>query len=435
MRDLLLSFKATAVVQALNLGTGVLAARLLAPEGRGELALTMLWPLVILAVGNLSIDQAVSYHVARARENAGRVVAGAFVIAGGLGLAVIPPGLLALEFAYRGESQHLLELARRYFLVVALVGAAGASAASILVALGRVASWNLLRMLQPAIYLAGLPLLAALDAVSVGTVLSANATAAVSCALLSIVLAWRAAAPLRRPERATFRSLGGYAGKVHVGSLAEIVYGRVDQMVIAALLLPRDLGLYVVAATLAGALGLITQTLVPLAFPRTSAQAEHEGRLLVLGRYLRLGLALAGSGAVAVALLAPWLLSLLFGPEYAAAADVTRILAVAVSLQVARGLLSHGMKALGRPGLVSRLTWVSLPVSLAAVSGLASLFGLPGAAAGVAVGEAAALTVLLVTLRTSGLGRPLELLTPSLADWRFLRQRLRETAGRSRGAA
>ncbi|MEX2628342.1 MAG: oligosaccharide flippase family protein [Tistlia sp.] len=429
MRDLLLSFKATAILQFLNLGTGVLVARLLLPEGRGELALVMLWPLLLLAIASLSIDQAVSFNASRARDRSGRIVASAFLLAGGLGLASIPPGLLALEFAYRGERAALHELAVAYFLLLALVNAAGAAAASGLVALGKVGTWNLLRVLQPTLYLAALLLLALLDAVAVRTVLATNLAAALLCGLLAIALVWRAATPPRRPDRQALVAVAGYAAKVHLGSLAEIVGSRLDQIVIAALLAPRDLGLYVVAATLAGALGLISQTLVPLAFPRAAAQREQAGRLQVLGRYLRLATALAAGGAVAVVLLAPWLLSLLFGEAYAVAADVTRILALATCLRVVRGLLAHGIKALGRPGLVSRLTWFALPVSLLSVAGLASLYGLLGAAAGVVAGEAAAVALLLLALKRERLGSPLALMTPSRDDWHYLRARLGRRPG------
>lgn len=435
MRDLILSFKTTAALQVLNLATGVLAARLLTPEGRGELALVMLWPLVILAVGSLSVDQATSYHVARARRQAGRVAASAFLLSAALDLAIIPIGLIALTFAYGGGEDALLPLATAYFVVMALFHGVAINASAVLVSLGRVGAWNAGRLLQPSLYLAGLLLLLALEAVSLATVLAANAAAAVLSGLLIIALAWRACPRPRRPKRASLTALGRYAARVHVGSLGEIAYGRVDQMVIAALLSPRDLGLYVVGSTLARAIGLVSQTLVPLAFPRISAQAAHAGRLIVLGRYLRFALGLSAAAAVATALLAPWLLSLLFGSAYAAASEVTRILVWAVCLQVARGLLSHGMKALGRPGLVSRLTWIGLPVSLVATAALAWLHGLPGAAAGVLIGEAAAVAVLLVALATSGLGRPLALVTPSLDDWRLARRRLGETLRSRRGAA
>ena len=44
MKDISVSFLTTAYIQALNIVTGLLAARLLLPEGRGELAALMLWP-------------------------------------------------------------------------------------------------------------------------------------------------------------------------------------------------------------------------------------------------------------------------------------------------------------------------------------------------------------------------------------------------------
>ena len=44
MKDLFVSFIATGAIQLSNLASGILAARLLGPEGRGELAVVILWP-------------------------------------------------------------------------------------------------------------------------------------------------------------------------------------------------------------------------------------------------------------------------------------------------------------------------------------------------------------------------------------------------------
>ena len=42
-RDVSISFATTLYIQVLNIATGLIAARLLLPEGRGELAAQILW--------------------------------------------------------------------------------------------------------------------------------------------------------------------------------------------------------------------------------------------------------------------------------------------------------------------------------------------------------------------------------------------------------
>ena len=58
MKDISVSFATTAYIQVLNIATGLIAARILLPEGRGELAALMLWPGLIAELGNLGLSDA-----------------------------------------------------------------------------------------------------------------------------------------------------------------------------------------------------------------------------------------------------------------------------------------------------------------------------------------------------------------------------------------
>src|SRR4051794_13152716 len=90
------SFATSAAIQAINVLTGVALARTLGPHGRGELVALILWPSILAAFGSLGLSEAVTYHCARARENAGVVtgtaialgLAQSFVL-GGIGTLVV----------------------------------------------------------------------------------------------------------------------------------------------------------------------------------------------------------------------------------------------------------------------------------------------------------------------------------------------------------
>ena len=59
------SLVATALIQVLNVVTGVILARTLGPSGRGELAAVILWPTMLWTVGNLGVVDSVTFHSAR----------------------------------------------------------------------------------------------------------------------------------------------------------------------------------------------------------------------------------------------------------------------------------------------------------------------------------------------------------------------------------
>ncbi len=55
MKDIVSSLTATALIQASNISSGVLMARLLQPRSLGELAAVNLWPSVIGGIGIIGL--------------------------------------------------------------------------------------------------------------------------------------------------------------------------------------------------------------------------------------------------------------------------------------------------------------------------------------------------------------------------------------------
>jgi len=45
--------------------TGVMSARLLGPQGRGELAAAILWPSTLLTLGSMGLNQSIVFHTGR----------------------------------------------------------------------------------------------------------------------------------------------------------------------------------------------------------------------------------------------------------------------------------------------------------------------------------------------------------------------------------
>jgi O-antigen/teichoic acid export membrane protein len=78
------------VLAVLGMMSGVLAARLLGPHGRGELAAIQTWPGVIGTLAMLGMPEAIVYYSARDERGAGRYL-GSAVIAGRRSLFSVAP--------------------------------------------------------------------------------------------------------------------------------------------------------------------------------------------------------------------------------------------------------------------------------------------------------------------------------------------------------
>src|SRR6185436_16233709 len=91
-RGLVGSFAGNLVAQSLGLASGVLAARFLGPQGRGELATIRFYPMLLALLGSLGIQQAVAFEISRRPNDEGRILRAGFW----LSLAIaIPEGILA----------------------------------------------------------------------------------------------------------------------------------------------------------------------------------------------------------------------------------------------------------------------------------------------------------------------------------------------------
>jgi len=108
MKHIFTSFLSSGAVQIANVITGILAARLLLPEGRGELAFLLLWPTLIADTGALSINTAVSYYTAQSRFSPKRVFAGALFTLTVLSFLLVIAFILLMPVLFAGRRPELL---------------------------------------------------------------------------------------------------------------------------------------------------------------------------------------------------------------------------------------------------------------------------------------------------------------------------------------
>ena len=88
------SLVATALIQVLNVVTGVILARTLGPSGRGELAAVILWPTMLWTVGNLGVVDSVTFHSARGSAPQRSIVSTSLAIALAQSAVLVAIGLV-----------------------------------------------------------------------------------------------------------------------------------------------------------------------------------------------------------------------------------------------------------------------------------------------------------------------------------------------------
>src|ERR1039458_2754511 len=78
------TFTASAAARCLGVVSGVLTARLLGPTGRGELAVIISLPMLLVPIGQVELPRSLAYEVSRVDEIPRAVIATSFWLAVGL---------------------------------------------------------------------------------------------------------------------------------------------------------------------------------------------------------------------------------------------------------------------------------------------------------------------------------------------------------------
>ena len=147
-------------------------------------------------------------------------------------------------------------------------------------------------------------------------------------AAIVLLLMFRARSGMRladwRFDAGHARALLSQGWVIYLASFFAVVYLKIDQVMLRWLTDPAEVGVYAVAARLSEVWYFIPTAIVASVFPRLIAlREESERRFNVRLQQVFDGLAALGMLiALLVTLLAPWLVPLIFGPDYAASTPI-----------------------------------------------------------------------------------------------------------------
>jgi O-antigen/teichoic acid export membrane protein len=389
----------TGLIQLANLASGMLAAHILLPAGRGELAAALLWPTLVSYIGTLSLHDAALYLTAGRRVPAEQVFAtGTALILAAAAVALLAGWTLVLPLAYGSENWTTRDAAS---LVLMIVPAQMICVFLLELLRGhlRLATWNVLRVLPGITYVAGILVMVGMGEGTVQGFACAFVASTWVTAGVTIGLILRESWARWRPSRAAAAALLSFALKVHAGYMVSQVNSRLDQILLIAWLDPAPLGFYVASMSLSLAVQMVGGSIVMVAVPRLAAVADPDERRVAFGRYFRLLVAFMVTGGLALFLLSPWIVPLLFGPAFLPVVRLIGVLLIGVVALSLRDLMLGGLKAFDSPLAPGVVEVAILALNVVALTVLVRAYGVTGAALGYAVVQCAALVLTTGLLR------------------------------------
>lgn len=411
------------LIIAINITTGIITARYLGPEGRGEQAAMILWPQFLAFAMTLGLPSALLFNLKRYPDKKSKLFSAALLLGVALGTLATLVGIVFIPYWL---SQYSIEVVRiaQWLMITAPFGLLWVILIAALEAQGDFTTANHVRYLSPLVTLIILVGLAWLNLLTPFTAGLAYLLPGIPIFFWMLNYVWTLFQPRWQNLAEACKHLLSYGLRSYGIDLLGTLAGQLDQVLVVGLLSPASMGIYVVALSLSRMLNVFQSAVVVILFPRASALPAVEVIALV-GRSVRISTAITALTGIVVMLFGTELLRILYGAEFIESVPLVRILIMQVMVDSTMLVLAQAFMALGRPGMVTVFQAVGLGLSVPLLVLLIPLYGLMGA--GIALLGAATTRLFLVLLSYPMI---LKVHPPNLLitkeDLHFLKQKILE---------
>ena len=362
-------------------GSSVIVARWLGPEGLGSLAVLNTTIVLALTIGSLGLTSANTYFIAKDRKTLAPVWANAIVFAifGGTLVAVAVVALAKLDLQlFNGVSVDLILIAAlsipfQFLLSLGL---------NVLLAMDRIRQLNLLDAMAPAFALFNAIVVLVILHSNLRVLVSFNTAATV---VLSAGMLWaiaRLVARLKagaafRPDGQLFKDAISYGLRFCIPLIAAILIFRVDLLIVNHFRGAAQAGVYAVASQVANLLTMLPGVIAMLLFPRVASYQDPHGVFATrVTRHVSFVMLIMCASAAASSFLLP----LIYGARFADATIQLLILLPGVCLIGIESVLVQHFTGTGLPVAIPVFWLVTLAVNLGLNLALVPVFGARGAA-------------------------------------------------------
>ena len=346
---------------AIGLVTGIMAARLLGPDGRGRLAAIQAWPTFVGTFAVLGLPEAVVFLGGGQRERLKRLASTAFAVSVAVSALATAALWIMIPTILRAHVGSDIATARTYTLWI-LLGASTGVPLALIRATRMNVSWNLLRLVPPGIWLLVLV---------VAYARRDHNPDRLATHFLFCMVFWSAAFFIgslyvfegwwKGGNAHDSKPLLAFGGQVVLSDIPQMLNLRLDQLLMSVFMPPAVLGGYVVAVGWSGAFSVISAAFAAVLFPAV-AEKSSEGVPLVVSA-LKRSLVISLCAATVLAIVTPFAVPRLFGASFTSIVPTAYVLIVATVVAGSNSVFAEGLKGLGRPGDVLKAQATALVVT------------------------------------------------------------------------
>jgi enterobacterial common antigen flippase len=395
--------------------TSLLTAWALGPEGRGDLAVIVLYPNIVALIVGFGLPQAHRFWIAREPESVSPLFSNAVIFAVVTGITAYALAEFIVPSLIGERSEAVMWLVRLYLINIpfALVydlmaGMLEGAREFKWAALSRIVFFGI----QSAVY----SLLWVFDLLTVYTAAItmiiaqlANTFTAAFCVLFVLRPRWK-------PDWNEWKRSIGYGLKYHVGVVTSFTTLRLDQMMLGAMGTSVEMGLYVISVKLSEITTVLASSVSEVLMPEVAASKQAKDSAELLMRSFRRMIYVYLLLLVPLIIAEPLILEYVFGAEFTAASGTLRLLLVASMIWSAGAVIISGLNGFGYPGLSTAARLSSAVVTVFALLYWLPRYGIVGAALSSLLGYSVMFVIALFWLINKKNIRLGELFRPRLDD-------------------
>ncbi|MFN7949389.1 MAG: oligosaccharide flippase family protein [Blastocatellia bacterium] len=396
-KNVTIIFSANAFTLLSGVITSLLSAWALGPQGRGDLAVVVLWPNVVALLAGMGLPQAHRYYMARQPDALSTLFSNAL-------LFVLIVGTLALVLAERTvphlvgqRGPEVMWLVRIYLINIPLallydlmLGLLEGARRFRWAALSRVLFFGIQSVVYPALWWSGHLTVKAATFTMIAAQMANTLTA-----LAGVLHALR---PQWKPGWSEWKMALDYGIRYHPGVVTAFTTLRLDQLMLGGMASSAAIGLYYVSVKLSEITTVLASSVADVLMPEVAARDQVEESVQLLTRSLRQTLYIYLLVLLPLWFGAPLILRVAYGADFLAATGTLRLLLVASLIWSLGAIIISGLNGLGYPGLSTLARLASAVVTVFALLYWLPRKGIAGAALASLLGYSVMMLVALYWL-------------------------------------
>jgi len=383
--------------QLVTIVSGIIVARALGVEGRGYLALFVIFPIAISYLGSLGVPYSVTYYAASGEISS---ATGKYIFLRFFPLqsvVLLSFHILVLGFYVKGMSPDIKMAGYVTILVIPFILAQSYGMALVQGA-GKFVLFNVLRLIVPVTYTIAVLIIFISGFADLRIILAAWVFSNIlsGCIALYTTTGHIESICNKSAGSVSFKTIVEFGVRGLFGSVTPLESFRLDHVLAGFLMSPAMLGLYVVGQAFSNLPQFIARSAGMVVYPVVAKKAEEMGKKRLVWRFFWFVTFFNSIITALLILTLPYLLPFLFGDDFGDAIVLGQILLVGTVAAASRRIFVEGLRGAGVPHVstmaeISMYPWLVIGIPL-----LIMLYENIGLAVGVAIAYFISLIVALV---------------------------------------